>query len=153
MTFRELISADDVVCDVEASSKKHALEIVSELLEPLAHIPNEDIFAALCERERLGCTAVGSGVAIPHARIEGLKQTVGVFVRLAEPIEFDTAEQDPVGLIFGFLAPIDASEADAEQLESLTRMLSDVAFVKRLRDAGDCSRLKIALLGMGDARG
>jgi PTS system nitrogen regulatory IIA component len=97
MNISQLIDEDHVLCCPEVSSKKRLLEVVSELLAVnLNHISTHEIFDSLINREKLGSTGLGKGVAIPHGRIGALEQPVCAFIRLEEPVEFDATDGQPV---------------------------------------------------------
>lgn len=136
LTFSDLLAADSVHIDVSAGSKKHTLQILSEYLAAAAsETTADDVFDALIERERLGCTAAESGVAIPHATIQDLGASHAVLLRLENAVDFDGAELPEVDLVFGFIAPKDGSEALADDLRRLTRAIADPALGRRLREA------------------
>jgi len=90
----------------------------------------------LADRERLGSTGFGGGVAIPHAKLEGLTAPTGLFVRLAQPIEFQAVDDLPVDLVFALLSPVDAGQEHLKALARISRRLRDRPFVDKLRGAG-----------------
>ena len=119
-----------------ASSKKRALEQAARLLAGRAIEPDaEQIFERLLERERLGSTGLAGGVALPHARMPGVETSHGAFLRLAEPIEFDALDDQPVDLIFALLVPEEATEEHLQLLGSLAGMFNDDALREELRTA------------------
>jgi len=147
MNLEELVKPDTVLCNVSARSKKHCLEILSELLcRPSPEIANEEVFARLIERERLGCTCLGRGIAFPHCRIEGLKASSAALMRLAEPVDFDSPDGESVDLIFGLMVPEQLEQGDYENIEALTKLLKDDPLCKRLRAARSSNELRDALL-------
>ncbi len=94
MLFEELIKPDNVLCNAHARSKKHCLEILSELLGgSVPDISSDDIFESLIERERLGCTSLDQGVAFPHCRVEGLDSSVAAMLKLSEAVDFDSPDR------------------------------------------------------------
>ena len=100
MLLKEIIKPDRVLCNAHARSKKHSLEILSELLvRSHPDIASEYTFAGLIERERLGCTSLDQGVAFPHCRVDGLDSSVGALIKLSEPVEFDAPDGEAVDLI------------------------------------------------------
>ncbi len=149
MHFQELLQPDRVLCNAEAGSKKHALEVISKLLvrgnDTLA---TDDAFRALVERERLGCTALAAGVALPHARITTLDEPVGAFVRLSEPVEFDATDDEPVDLICGVLVPESFDNKDA--FARLVRTLSSPETSELLRACRTSGSLYEALTGLSE---
>lgn len=142
MTLEELILPESVLCNAKARSKKHCLEILSELLSSTApDIPQEEIFSQLVERERLGCTGLEKGTAFPHCRIDGLKNSSGALIKLSAPIDFDTADGELVDLVLGLMVPREMSEAHYDDVRLITSVLSDEDLRERLRDSGSSSEL------------
>jgi len=147
MNLDELVKPDTVLCNVSARSKKHCLEILSELLcRPSPDIANEEVFARLIERERLGCTCLGRGIAFPHCRIDGLKASSAALMRLAEPVDFDSPDGESVDLIFGLMVPEQLQRGDHENIQALTTVLKDDRLCKKLRAARSSHELRDALL-------
>ncbi len=119
-----------------ASSKKRVLEQAARLLADLAEEPTaEQVFERLLERERLGSTGLAGGVALPHARMPGIKQCRGAFLRLAEPVEFDALDGEPVDLVFALLVPENANEEHLQLLARLAGMFNEERLRQRLRSA------------------
>lgn len=142
MSISSTLTPRRVLCNVEARSKKHSLDILSELLASAGEdLEKGDVFDSLVSREKLGCTAMEDGVAIPHGRMPGLDEMVGAFLCLSNPVDFDTTDQEPVDLIFGLLVPESASEADREELCNVAARLRDAEFCGRLRSAGSSRAL------------
>ena len=147
MKLEELIKPDSVLCNVSARSKKHCLEILSELLTRSSpDIASEEVFTALTERERLGCTCVDKGVAFPHSRIPGLKRSSGALMKLAEPIEFDSPDGHLVDLVFGLIVPEKLDPDDLADVDDVARMLRDGVLCARLRATTTSSELCDGLL-------
>lgn len=142
MDIATLITLDNIRCDIEARSKKHALDLLSELLaDSVGVITASEIFDSLIHRERLGCTALSGSVAVPHGRIPGIESSLGAFLRLAEPVDFDAADGEPVDLIFGLLIPDNCGELELGKLKELTTSLSEPSFQQSLRDAQDVDQI------------
>lgn len=119
-----------------ASSKKRVLEQAARLLAVRAVEPEaEQIFERLLERERLGSTGLAGGVALPHARMPGVESSHGAFLRLAEPIDFDSLDGQPVDLVFALLVPEEATEEHLQLLGSLAGMFNDDELREQLRSA------------------
>ena len=119
-----------------ASSKKRVLERAARLLAGGDEGPDADqIFERLLERERLGSTGLAGGVALPHARMPGFSDTRGAFLRLAEPVEFDALDGQPVDLVFALLVPEEATEEHLQLLASLASMFNEAELCQRLRAA------------------
>ena len=148
MLLEEIIKPDRVLCNAYARSKKHCLEILSELLVR-AHpeIAHEDIFEGLIERERLGCTSLGEGVAFPHCRVDGLDDCVGALIKLSEAIEFDAADGESVDLVFGLIVPAELDAKDQANICGISELLADRDLRARLRSANSSNELYKALCG------
>ncbi len=148
MLLEDIIKPDSVLCNAHARSKKHCLEILSELLVR-AHpeIASEDVFAGLIERERLGCTSLDQGVAFPHCRTEGLDTSVGALMKLSEPVEFDALDGEAVDLVFGMIVPAEVDEQDQANIHAISKLLSHHDLRERLRAATSSKELYEALCG------
>lgn len=147
MLIEELIKPDSVLCNAQARSKKHCLEILSELLvRSTPEIPNEEIFDKLIERERLGCTSLDRGVAFPHCRVDGLGSNVGALIRLTDGIEFDSPDGEPVDLVFGLMVPATVDETLQSDISQLTALLGDSKLRAALRQANSSAELYNALI-------
>ena len=154
-SLTELVQPGRVLCNVEARSKKHALEILSELLgagEP--NLGQNEIFECLVQRERLGSTGLGDGVAIPHCLANGIDHSVAAFMKLSEPVDFDAPDGKPVVLLFGLLVPEDTAEDErARTVEELSKTFSDPAYRATLMRASRSRKLYEALVGAPAATG
>lgn len=142
MTIAEYLKPGAVIIDTSIASKKRALETVSQLLT--AHtefIADKDVFSSLISREKLGSTGLGRGVAIPHGRLKGLDHAVGAFIKLAQPIDYDAADGEPVDLLFGLLVPQEATSEHLEILAQIARMFQDEEHLEKLRAASDSDSL------------
>jgi PTS system nitrogen regulatory IIA component len=148
MLLEEIIKPDSVLCNAHARSKKHSLEILSELLvRSLPGIASEDIFEGLIDRERLGCTSLDQGVAFPHCRVEGLDESTGALIKLTDAVEFDSPDGEPVDLIFGLMVPSEVNEQDHANICSIADLLGDRELRTRLRDASSSKELYEILCG------
>lgn len=136
-----LLVADNVVASLDASSKKRVFEQVGLLFENHQGIARSTVYDALFAREKLGSTALGLGVAIPHGRIKGLKHAVGAFLRLAAPVQFDAPDGKPVNLVFVLLVPEAANEHHLQLLSELAQMFSERAYREKLAAAPDAAAL------------
>ena len=146
MILENLVKPDSVLCNVSVRSKKHSLEILSELLtRSNPDIASEEVFAKLVERERLGCTGLDEGVAFPHCRISGLKKSCAALVKLLEPVDFDANDGESVDLVFGLMVPVQLEAADYADINMLTELLRDQAMRARLRHANTSKDLYAAL--------
>ena len=136
MELTDIITAQRIACEVEAQSKKRALELLSELISQAEDtIASTDVFDSLLARERLGGTGVGYGVAIPHGRLKGTQHTLGAFIRLKNGVDFDAADQKPVDLIFALLVPEESTEEHLQVLAKLASMFSHDSFREAVRNA------------------
>lgn len=141
MPLADLLSPDRVALDQNLASKKSVLEKAARLLSADDQSADgRDIFQALCQRERLGSTGLGHGVAIPHCRVEQAGMS-GAFIRLNRPIEFDSPDASHVDLFFALAVPSQCSDAHLKVLASIAELFSDAEQRERLRDAGDYRRL------------
>ena len=147
MILENIIRPDSVLCNVTARSKKHCLEILSELLtRPNPDIANEEAFAKLIERERLGCTSLNKGIAFPHCRVSGVRKNSAALIKLLEPVDFDSIDGESVDLVFGLMVPSDLDAADRAEIDSIAHYLRDETLRARLRSANSSSELYEALL-------
>jgi PTS system nitrogen regulatory IIA component len=134
----DIISPNGVVLDLKAgSSKRQVLKELAAHAAEMVDIDAQRLLDALMERERLGTTGIGHGIAIPHARMAELKRLVGLFARLDHPVDFEALDDQPSDLIFLLLAP-DAADADSlKALARISRLLRDPALQRRLRQEKD----------------
>lgn len=153
MKLTEILSADRVLSGTAVTSKKKALEELSNLLAGgAANLGSHEVFNSLVGREKLGSTGLGHGVAIPHGRVSGIERSVGAFMRLKSPVDYDAHDGNPVDLIFGLLVPQSATEAHLKHLAAVAEMFSDDAFCAKLRAAGDNASLHTLLSSYTPAR-
>jgi len=127
----KLLKPESVMLDLEAGSKKRVFEQVGLLFENQKGLARSTVYDSLFARERLGSTGLGHGIAIPHGRIKGLKETLVAFVRAREPVAFDSPDGKPVTLMFVVLVPDHATETHLQILSELAQLFSDAA----MRDA------------------
>ena len=152
MSLQEIIKPDGVLCNATARSKKHSLEILSELLvRNYPSISSDDIFSCLIDRERLGCTGLDRGAAFPHCRVKGIDQSVAVMIKLSEPVDFDAADGEPVDLIISMAVPEEIDDNHREDIELVAKILSDEALRKRLRESTTSKDLYAALSSGAEA--
>jgi nitrogen PTS system EIIA component len=132
-----LLPLNHVLLDLDVSSKKRLFEQIGLLFENSRQIPRSRVFDSLFDREKLGSTGLGYGVAIPHGRIKTLKEPVCAFVRTATPIAFESPDGQPVNLVFAMLVPEHATEAHLELLSELAQMFSDASLREALAATAD----------------
>ena len=136
-----LLPPDNVVAVLDASSKKRVFEHAGILFENHHGIARSAVYDALFDREKLGSTGLGQGVAIPHGRIKGLKKPLAAFLQLATPVQFDAPDGAPVKLVFVLLVPEAANEQHLQLLSELAQMFSDPALREKLMAAADAPAL------------
>lgn len=139
MDLTDLTSAEAVFPQLRASSKKNFLQEISQKMSPLVGADHRELFAALLERERLGSTGMGRGVAIPHCRLPNVTKLVGGFAQLETPIDFESVDGDPVDLIYVLIAPESAGSDHLKALARISRALRDQTMCQKLRGARDAA--------------
>jgi nitrogen PTS system EIIA component len=137
----KLLPPSNILLDLDVTSKKRMFEQAGLLFENNQGVARSLVFDSLFARERLGSTGLGQGLAIPHGRIKGLKEAVGAFVRLAQPVPFDAPDGKPVSLVFLLLVPEQATEQHLRVLSELAQMLSDRELRDKLSTATDAGTL------------
>jgi PTS system nitrogen regulatory IIA component len=147
----EILSPRAIVAAMQVRNKKFLFQQLARIAAKQTGAEARAIVERLNEREKLGSTGFGGGVAIPHGKLEGLSSVTGVFARLVQPIEFGAIDQMPVDLVFLLLSPPDAGVDHLKALASVSRRLRDRDFVAKLRGAGSEDAL-YALLIDGEAR-
>lgn len=145
MHLGDLISPEAVIPSLKVKTKKQLLQELSARTGRLTGLSERDIFDVLWQRERLGSTGLGHGVAIPHAKLPGIKRIVGVFARLTEPVDFDALDGDKVDIVFLLLAPEGAGADHLKALACISRLLRDGQAVEKLRASRDESALYAVL--------
>ena len=132
-----LLPVNHVLLGLDAGSKKRLFEQIGLLFENTRQIPRARVFDSLFDREKLGSTGLGYGVAIPHGRLKNLKETLCAFVRTQLPVPFESPDGQPVRLVLAMLVPEHATEQHLELLSDLAQMFSDRDLRERLLAAGD----------------
>lgn len=128
-----LASPDAVLASVKATGKKALLADLASRGAPLLGVEERRLFDRLLERERLGSTGIGGGIAIPHARLASVTQPRGLFARLGHPVDFDAIDDRPVDLVFLLVAPEGAGADHLKALARVSRLLRDRGLVEKLR--------------------
>ncbi len=147
MRLTELITPEAVVPALKVNSKKHALQELSDRAGLFSGLAPREIYDVLLQRERLGSTGIGEGIAIPHGKLASAKTMFGIFARLARPIDFHSLDGAPVDLICLLIAPETAGADHLKALARLARMLRDTKVAAQLRAARDVSALYAVLTG------
>ncbi|WP_425051127.1 PTS sugar transporter subunit IIA [Psychromarinibacter sp. S121] len=127
------------------TSKKRLFHELGEIAAAVYHLPQSDTVESLMERESLGPTGVGHGIALPHARLEGLEQVRGVFLRIEKPLDFDSVDRQPVDLVFALLAPSASGVDHLRALALVSRTLRDPDICAKLRANDDAATLHAVL--------
>jgi len=148
MLISDLLSPERIRIDVQSSSKKRLLELISEeLARNSDEFSKREIFESLCARERLGSTGLGKGVAIPHGRVKGSKHVEASFIRLKKPLPFDAVDSEPVDLLFCLAVPEDCGEDHLKLLAQVAELFSDPDLLRQLREAKTSGHLMQLLSG------
>lgn len=135
MEISTLLAPDAVIPALKANNKKQLLQDLAERAGKLTGLPDRRIFDTLIERERLGTTGMGQGIAIPHGRIAGIAKIMGIFARLETPIEYEAVDGQPVDLVFLLLAPEGAGADHLKALARVSRLLRSQQTCEKLRAA------------------
>ena len=145
MDLSDLLAPGGIFPAFEAASKKQALTDLSVHAAEITGLDARTIYDTLLQRERLGSTGLGRGIAVPHVKLAGLSGIVCLFAKLTKPIDFESADGEPVDLIFLLLAPDHAGGDHLKALARISRLVREPAALDRLRAAKDLASLKRAL--------
>lgn len=145
MDLCDLLAPDGIIASLQATSKKHALQELATIAAERTNLDAREIFNTLLQRERLGSTGLGRGIAIPHVKLAGLTGILCLFARLDTPIEYESHDSEPVDLIFLLLAPEHASGDHLKALASISRVVREPSILDSLRGAPDTDALRMAL--------
>jgi len=146
MNIGELLDRSAISVRVNAANKKKVLAVIAEIAARNFHLDAGDVLDALSEREAAGSTGVGYGVAVPHARLEGLQRMRGVFVRLEQPVEFESVDDQPVDLLFALFAPKNAGAEHLRALARVSRIMRQSDLREHLRKARTADALHALLV-------
>lgn len=138
---RSLLSPGTVLVDVRAKSKREVLSFLAGFSAKLCGLQQQDILVTLSDREKLGSTGVGGGIAIPHGKLKGLDKMVGALVQLTEPVDFDAVDDQPVDLVFLLLAPEDANAVHLKTLSRIARLMRSEEIRLAMRGANSAEAL------------
>lgn len=144
----DLLTPDAVAAGMSAGNKKALFQQLGAIAARSAGADAREVTELLGQREKLGSTGFGGGVAIPHAKVEGLKRVTGAFVRLEKPVDFAAVDALPVDLVFMLLSPVGAGAEHLKALARVSRRLRDRAFAAKLRGAGSADALYALLTGV-----
>jgi PTS system nitrogen regulatory IIA component len=147
LEIADLVTPRGVIAQLRAPTKRQVLQELARRAGTMTGIADRRIYDALAERERLGTTGIGNGVAIPHCRLAELARLYGLFARLERPVPFDAIDDEPVDLVFVLLAPQDAGAEHLKALARVSRLLRDRATCEKLRGANSADALYALLTG------
>ncbi len=145
MDLSDLIEASAILPALKANSKKQLLQLLAEKAAGITGLPEREIFDTILQRERLGSTGVGNGIAIPHGKLSGARRITGVFARLESPVDFEALDDQPVDLIFLLLAPEGAGADHLKALSRIARVLRDADTAAKIRGTRDASAIHALL--------
>lgn len=152
MTVSSLITAEAVVAGIKGNGKKQVLQELAAEIARISSLSERQVFETLLQRERLGTTGIGQGIAIPHGRMAGLTHLVGLFARLARPIDFEALDGEPVDLVFVLLAPEDAGADHLQALARIARLFRAPGVAQKLRQTEDPAALYAILTAANASR-
>ena len=141
MGLGDLVSIDAVFPALKANSKKQLLQLLAEKAAALTGLPEREIFDTILQRERLGSTGAGNGLAIPHGKLTSVNRITGLFARLEHPVDFEAIDDQPVDLVFLLLAPEGAGADHLKALSRIARVLRDSETVAKIRGTTDASAI------------
>ncbi|MCF6369373.1 PTS IIA-like nitrogen regulatory protein PtsN [Rhizobium halophilum] len=141
MALADLLQQDAIIPALKVNSKKQLLQELAAKASKLAGVPEREIFDVILQRERLGSTGVGHGVAIPHGKLNSISAIKGVFARLENPVDFEALDDEPVDLVFLLLAPEGAGADHLKALSRIARVLRDQDLVHKLRQTDSASAI------------
>ncbi|MBM7044412.1 PTS IIA-like nitrogen regulatory protein PtsN [Rhizobium lusitanum] len=141
MALADLLHQDAIIPALRANSKKQLLQELAAKASKLTGLPEREIFDVVLQRERLGSTGVGNGIAIPHGKLASIKSIAGIFARLDAPVDFEALDDQPVDLVFLLLAPEGAGADHLKALSRIARVLRDQDLVAKLRATESASAI------------
>ncbi len=141
MQLTDILSSEAVLPALKATSKKQLLQELSQTAAKVSGLDQRTIFETLLQREKLGSTGLGQGIAIPHGKFAALTEVKGVFARLQSPVDFESADDRPVDLVFLLMAPESAGADHLKALARISRLLRDQNLVAKLRGTQDAAGL------------
>lgn len=145
MQIADLLVSDGVIPSIRAQSKKQLFQELSAKVGPLVRLPEKRVFEIISEREKLGTTGVGQGIAIPHGRHNDVEKITGLFARLNPPVEYAAVDNQPVDLVFLLLAPESAGADHLKALARVSRLLRSQSICDKLRAAASAEELFVIL--------
>lgn len=146
MNLADIVSEGAILPDLKVSSKKQLLQAISEKAAEVSGLSARSIFDTILQRERLGSTGVGKGIAIPHGKFADFDRIQGVFARLHQPVDFEALDEQPVDIVFLLLAPETAGADHLKALSRIARLLRDPTRIAKLRATSDAAALYAFLI-------
>lgn len=144
----QVLGAEQTYMESFGASKKRILQTIAERLsQTLDDISELELFDQLIARERLGSTGIGSGVAVPHCRLDGLTAPIAALVKIPEPIDFDSIDKAPVDLIFALIVPAEATDEHLQLLASVVEKVNDSENLSKIRGCQSPSELYNQFIG------
>lgn len=137
MEISDMLAPQAVIASLKVQNKKQLMQELADRAAPLTQIPSRRILETLVERERLGTTGMGQGIAIPHGRLSGLSQITAMFARLDPPIAYEAIDDQPVDLVFLLLAPENAGADHLKALARVSRLLRNQQTCEKIRGTSD----------------
>jgi PTS system nitrogen regulatory IIA component len=147
MQLADFLDCDAIKTALPGGNKRSLMKQIADIAAQRVAIEPAAVLAGLSEREQLGSTGFGQGVAIPHTKIEGLPQIYGLFARLSDPVDYKAIDGRPVDLVFLLLSPPDAGADHLKALAAISRVTRDAATLERLRGARSRDALAAVLMG------
>jgi PTS system nitrogen regulatory IIA component len=145
MDLCDLLAPDGIIAPLKVTGKKHALQELATIAADRCGIDQREIFNTLLQRERLGSTGLGRGIAVPHVKLAGLDDILCLFARLEDAIDYESHDGEPVDLVFLLLAPDHASGDHLKALATISRVVREPSVIEALRAANDAASLRLAL--------
>lgn len=147
MQISDVLSEDMILADYDADNKRQLLESISSFIAEKKNFDKNSVFEAMLERENLGSTGYGNGVAFPHARIQGLDKIVTAFVRLHKAIDYDSMDSKPVDLLAFMISPENSGDDHLQTLSVFSRTLKNESVCNMIRQAKSAHEIFVALHG------
>lgn len=141
MELSDILKKESVIPCAKVASKRQLLQLLADKAAEICDAPAQDIFETLMEREQLGSTGLGNGIAIPHGKLAGLDGVTAIFARLERPIDFDSIDDQPVDLVIMLLAPAGSGADHLKALSRVARLIRSDAVTDELRDTRDAAKL------------
>ena len=142
MPILDLLAPNFVFHNFQVGSKKRTLDYISTIIsDNAANVSHDDVFSGLIERERLGSTGIGEGIAIPHCRLDKIDKAMGLFIKLDNPVDFDAIDKQPVDLVFALVVPSNCCDEHLNTLAQLAELFSEASNREQLRNCDSSASL------------